>query len=208
MQRRYLIAGLLVWLPIWVTLLVLKFLADLFDKLFAFLPSAYRPDHVLGVHIPGLGILFALIIVTVTGMMLTNFLGHRLVEIWEKLISKIPLVSTIHHAVKQVAGSFLNASEESFRHVLLVEYPRKDMWSIAFQTSTGFHLAKDAVEDELVTVFIPTTPNPTSGFLLLVPKKDTYQLDMSVDEALKMVISLGVVLPDLKARPESSSPAS
>ena len=199
MNRRYLIAGLLIWLPIWVTLLVLKFLADLFDKLFTFIPKAYQPDSLIGFHIPGLGLVFALLIVFVTGMLITHIIGHRLVEMWESLIAKIPFVSSIHSAVKQVSASFLSSSEESFRDVYLIEYPRKGIWSIAFQTSSGFKDAEQAANEELLTVFVPTTPNPTSGYLLLIPKKDSVKLDMGVDEALKMVISLGVVLPGTRA---------
>ncbi|MCB1828513.1 MAG: DUF502 domain-containing protein, partial [Coxiellaceae bacterium] len=156
-------------------------------------------DLLLGFHVPGVGLVMAIVAFFITGMMVTNFIGHRLVNLWERLLSKIPLVRTIHHAVKQVASSFLSSSEESFTNVLLIEYPRPGIYSIALQTSTGFQRAKSATSEELITVFLPTTPNPTSGFLLLVPKKDVQKLDMSVDEAFKMVISLGVVLPD---RPE------
>lgn len=201
MNRRYLIAGLLIWLPIWVTLLVLKFLADLFDRLFGFIPQAYQPDKLIGFHIPGLGLLFALIIVFVTGMLITHIVGHRLVELWDRLVSKIPLVSSIHHAVKSVASSFLSSSEESFRQVYLVEYPRKGLWSIAFQTSSGFTVADEMVDDDLLTVFVPTTPNPTSGYLLLVPRSEAVKMDMSVDAALRMVISLGTVLPVVDKTP-------
>lgn len=195
MYRRYLVAGVLIWLPIWVTLLVVKFLVDLFDKLLNIIPAVYRPDNLLGFHLPGLGLIFAIILMLVTGFLVTHIIGHRLVGLWDRLVSKIPLVSTIHHAVRQVAQSLLSSSEESFRHVLLVEYPKTGMWSIAFQTSAGFAVGSEVTGEDLVTVFIPTTPNPTSGFLLLVPRKDTKKLDISVDDALKMVISLGVVLP-------------
>lgn len=194
MFKRYIIAGILIWVPIWATLLVIKFLIDLFDKTLALLPKAYQPINLIGFHIPGLGLLFALAMVFVTGMLMTNFIGHRLVALWEKILARIPLVRSIYHAVKQVLQSLLASSEESFRNVLLIEYPRKGLWSVAFQTSTGFKWDDD--HDDMITVFVPTTPNPTSGYLLLVPKKDTKLLDISVDQALKMVISLGVVLPN------------
>lgn len=194
MFKRYIITGILIWVPIWATLLVIKFLIDIFDKTFALLPKAYQPINLLGFHIPGLGLLFALAIVFITGMLMTNIIGHRLVALWEKILDRIPLVRSIYHAVKQVLHSLLASSEESFRNVLLVEYPRKGLWSVAFQTSSGFKW--DDNHGEMVTVFIPTTPNPTSGYLLLVPKEDTRLLDISVDQALKMVISLGVVLPN------------
>lgn len=196
MFKRYIIAGVLIWVPIWATLLVLKFLIDMFDKSLALLPKAYQPINLLGFHIPGLGLLFAVIMVFITGMLMTNFIGHRLVALWEKILARIPLVRSIYHAVKQVLHSVLTSSEESFRNVMLVEYPRKGLWSVAFQTSSGFEWKDAPIEDEMVTVFLPTTPNPTSGYLLLVPRKDTIPLDISVDQALKMVISLGVVLPE------------
>lgn len=195
MFRRYLITGILIWAPIWVTFLVLKFVIDLFDKIFSLLPAQYQPDHVLGYHVPGFGVLFALFVVVVTGVLMTNILGHRILALGEKLLTKIPLVRSIYTAVKQVLHSLLSSSEQSFRKVLLVEYPRKEMWTIAFQTNVGFDGGVDSVNQDLITVFIPTTPNPTSGFMVLVPRKDVIQLDISVDEALKMVISLGVVVP-------------
>lgn len=193
--RRYIIAGVLVWVPIWVTLLVLRFIVDLFDSTLELIPSHFQPDYLLGFHVPGLGLVFALGIVAITGMLITNILGNRLVDIWERLLSRIPLVRTIYQAVKQVLTTVFSSSEDSFRNVLLIEYPRKGLWSIAFQTSTGFSQANGLVGEELITVFIPTTPNPTSGFLIMVPRKDTLKVNLSVDEALKMVISLGVVTP-------------
>lgn len=199
MFRRYLITGILIWAPIWVTFLVLKFVIDLFDKIFSLLPAPYQPDHILGYHVPGFGVVFALFVVVVTGVLMTNILGHRVVALGEKLLTKIPLVRSIYTAVKQVLHSLLNSSEDSFRKVLLVEYPRKDMWTIAFQTNVGFNWDAESIGDDLITVFIPTTPNPTSGFMVLVPRKDAIPLDISVDEALKMVISLGVVVPKKEA---------
>lgn len=195
MLRRYFIAGLLVWVPIWVTLLVIGFLADLLDKSLELLPAAYQPDNLLGFHIPGLGILFTLIIVLVTGILLTNIVGNKIVTIGEALLAKIPLVRSIYSGSKQVVQTVLSSEGESFKKVLLVKFPHRDMWSIAFQTGSGFKEAQTKIGEELVTVFIPTTPNPTSGFLMMAPKKDTIELNMSVENALKMVISLGVMLP-------------
>lgn len=193
--RRYVVAGVLVWVPIWVTLLVLRFMVDLFDTILEFFPHQLQPDNFLGFHIPGLGLIFALIIVVITGMSITNILGNRLVEYWEYLLSRIPLVRSIYQAVKQVLTTVFSSSEESFRNVVLIEYPRKGLWSVAFQTGSGFHYADGMDGEEMMTVFIPTTPNPTSGFLLIVPRKDTVKVNLGVDEALKMVISLGVVMP-------------
>lgn len=193
--RRYIIAGVLVWVPIWVTLLVLKFMVELFDTTLELIPRHLQPDYLLGFHVPGLGLIFALIIVVITGMLITNILGNRLVEWWEYLLSRIPLVRSIYQAVKQVLTTVFSSSEESFRNVVLIEYPRKGLWSIAFQTSSSFHHAPGLGDEEMLTVFIPTTPNPTSGFLIIVPRKDTIKVNLGIDEALKMVISLGVVMP-------------
>lgn len=193
--RRYIIAGVLVWVPIWVTLLVLRFMVDMFDTTLELIPHQYQPQQLLGVHVPGLGLIFALIIVVLTGMAVTNILGNRLIGFWEYLLSRIPLVRTIYQAVKQVLTTLFSSSEDSFRNVLLVEYPRKGLWSIAFQTGAGFQYNSALKDEDLLTVYIPTTPNPTSGFLIIVPRKDTLKVDLGVDEALKMVISLGVVMP-------------
>jgi uncharacterized membrane protein len=149
----------------------------------------------LGFHLPGFGVILALLIVVITGMLVTNILGNRLVNLWEYLVSRIPLVRTIYQAVKQVLATVFSSSEDSFKNVLLVEYPRKGVWSIAFQTGAGFNYASEFDADDVLSVFIPTTPNPTSGFLVLVPRKETIKVNLSVDEALKMVISLGVVMP-------------
>jgi len=159
--RRYLIAGLLLWLPLSATYLVLKFLIDLLDQTILLLPEQYQPEQLFGFHVPGLGVIFSLVIIVVTGMLVTNFLGHKLINLWERLLARIPLVRTIYHSVKQVAETLFLSSEPSFRKVLLVEYPRKGMWSVAFQTGTGWQQARDIIGEELVTVFIPTTPNPT-----------------------------------------------
>lgn len=195
MFRRYFIAGLLVWLPIWVTLLIIKFIVDLVDRILSLLPQGSNPDNVFGVHIPGLGLIFTIFFVFLTGMLVTNFIGSWLVSVWESLLARIPLVRSIYTAVKQVSSTMFSSNGEAFRKVLLVEYPRKGMWSIAFQTGTGFNVPGESAVSDMVTVFIPTTPNPTAGFLLLVPKQDVVELKMNTEQALKLVISLGVVLP-------------
>lgn len=199
MVRRYFIAGLLFLLPIWVTLLILKFVADLVDQSLSLLPHSLQPDHLLGVHIPGLGLIFTVALIFLTGMLVTNFIGNWFVRVWESLLIRIPLVRSIYTAVKQITTTMFSSQGESFRKVLLVEYPRKDVWSIAFQTGTGFTLPGDYGSDELLTVYVPTTPNPTSGFLLMVPKHQAIELKISVEQALKLIISLGVVLPSSMA---------
>jgi uncharacterized membrane protein len=197
MFRRYFIAGLLVLLPIWVTLLILKFIVNLVDQSLSLLPQGSHPDVLLGVHIPGLGIIFAILIIFLTGMLVTNFIGTWFLRVWEAFLAKIPLVRSIYTAVKQVLNTLVAPSGESFRKVLLIEYPRKDVWTIVFQTGSGFILPTDnSFKGEWVTVFVPTTPNPTAGFLLVVPKQQVIELKMSIEQALKYVISLGVVLPN------------
>ena len=191
-------AGLVVWLPIWATYLIIKFLVDLMDGTLSLLPKPYQPDQLLGVHIPGLGLVFTLIILFLTGLFVANFLGKKIIRIWESLLSRIPLIRTIHASVKQLTHAIMQPTGSAFRKVLLVEYPRRGVWSIGFQTSDQFIGAPNS--PELLTVFIPTTPNPTSGFLTLIPKSDAQVLEMSVEEALKMVISLGVVMPQQLTR--------
>lgn len=198
MLRRYLIAGLLVILPIWVTYSVLKFLVNLMDKSLALLPTFLQPEYLLGFKLPGLGIIISLVVLLVTGMLVTNYLGSRLVIWGEWILARIPLVSTIYSSVKQILETIFLSGSQSFRRVVLVEYPRKGMWSLAFQTGEGWEDLQDRFGQDMVNIFIPTTPNPTSGFLLMVPRSDVIDLDLSVDVALKMVISLGVIHPSVQ----------
>jgi uncharacterized membrane protein len=194
--RKYLIAGLLVWMPLGITFLVIKAIVGFLDKTVLLLPETYQPDNLIGFHIPGLGVLLAVILVLTTGMIVANLLGRRLVNAWESLLSRIPLVRTLYAGVKQIMEAVLAADAKSFRRVLLVEYPRKGVWSLAFMTSEQLGEVQEKTESDVISVFIPTTPNPTSGFVLMVPEKDVILLDMSVEEGLKMIISMGVVVPD------------
>jgi uncharacterized membrane protein len=193
--RRYLVAGLLVWLPIGVTILVFSLLFDLMDRLLLLLPPGWRPEQLLGFRIPGLGAILAVIVLLLTGVLAANLLGRRLVTSYESLLARIPIVRTIYSAVKHFAEVVFSDSNASFKKVLLIEYPRPGLYSIAFQTSENPQEVQARTGDEIVTVFLPTTPNPTSGFMLFVPRRGVTELDMSVEDALKMVISLGVVLP-------------
>ncbi len=194
--RRYFISGLLVWLPIWVTILVIKFLVDILSNTLSLLPHQYQPDALLGFHVPGIGVLITLVVIFLTGLIVANFIGRRLVLIGDAIIAHIPLVRTIYASVKQVLQTLFTPGGQSFRKVLLVEYPRVGMWSIAFQTGDGTAEVVNTLNGEaMVSLFIPTTPNPTSGFLMMVPRKDVIELEMSVDQALKFVISLGVMQP-------------
>ncbi len=195
--RRYFIAGLLLWIPIWITLLVIKFLVDVLDGSLTLLPKAYRPDALIGFHLPGLGVVVSLLVVLLTGLIATNFLGRWLVHLGEAILARIPLVRSIYNASKQVVESLFASNSQSFRKVLLVQYPREGMWSLAFQTGHVGDKLKNLMHEDMIAIFIPTTPNPTSGFLMMVPRKDAIELDLTIDEALKMIISLGVMQPNL-----------
>lgn len=194
-MRKYLIAGLLVWMPLGITFLVIRAIVGFLDKTLLLLPAHLQPDNLLGVHIPGLGVLLAIFLVLATGMIVANLLGRRLVNTWESLLSRIPLVRTLYAGVKQIMEAVLAADAKSFRRVLLVEYPRKGVWSLAFMTSDNLGEVQDKTSNKVISVFIPTTPNPTSGFVLMVPEQDVIELEMSVEEGLKMIISMGVVVP-------------
>lgn len=202
--RRYIMAGLLVWLPLGVTILVIKMLVELMDRILLLLPARYQPEQLLGMHIPGLGVIVAVTVVLGTGIVVANLFGRKLVHLWESLLARIPLVRSIYSAVKQIAETMFSSNGKSFRKVLLVEYPRKGLWTLAFQTGTEVGEAQRKTGREVINIFIPTTPNPTSGFLILVPKEDVVELDMSVDEGLRMIISMGLVVPKPLTHPEST----
>jgi uncharacterized membrane protein len=198
LMQRYFISGLLVWLPIWITLLVIKFLVDIMSNTLLLLPPRYQPDALLGFHIPGIGFFITVLIILVTGIVVANFIGKRVVTIWDAMIGRIPLVRSVYTGVKQVVETLFTPGGQSFRKVLLVEYPRAGLWSIAFQTGDATPEVQNAISGEpMVSLFIPTTPNPTSGFLMMTARKDVIELNMSVEQALKFVISLGVVQPGL-----------
>lgn len=193
--RRYLVAGLLVWLPVGATILVFTFLLDLMDRLLLLIPAPYRPAELLGRNIPGLGAVLAVIVLLTTGILGANLLGRRLVALYERILSRIPVVRSVYGAVKNFAEVIFSDSGSSFKKVLLIQYPREGLYSLAFQTSDKLEEVQSRTGDTVVTCFLPTTPNPTSGFMLFVPREDVTVLDMSVEDALKMIISLGVVVP-------------
>jgi len=194
-MRKYLIAGLLVWMPLGITFLVVRAIVGFLDKILLWLPAAYQPDALLGIHIPGLGVVLAIILVLATGMIVANLLGRRIVAAWESLLSRIPVVRSLYAGIKQIMEAVLATDAKSFRKVLLIEYPRKGVWSLAFMTSDSLGEVQAKTTSDVISVFIPTTPNPTSGFVLMVPNSDVIHLDMSVEEGLKMIISMGVVVP-------------
>ncbi|HJS73235.1 MAG TPA: DUF502 domain-containing protein, partial [Vicinamibacteria bacterium] len=162
--------------------------------------ASLRPESLVGFRIPGLGVILTFVLLFSTGVLAANFFGKQLIEGWERLLSRIPLVSWVYSGVKQVAETLLSPHAKAFRKVLLVEYPRRGIWTVGFQTSGPLDEVQARTEKEVVVVFVPTTPNPTSGFIMLFPKEDVIELDMTVDEALRMVISLGVVVPEWRRR--------
>lgn len=194
--RRYLIAGLLVWLPIVVTILIIKFLIDLVDITLLLLPEVVLPEHLIGVHIPGLGLLLSGLVLLLTGMVMTNLLGRSMVSFWESVLGKIPFVRTIYSASKQLTETLFSGSGKSFRKVVLVRYPHPGTWTLAFLTGEGLREANAKTGRDLVNIFVPTTPNPTSGFFLMVPREDMFELDMSVEAGIRLILSAGAVLPD------------
>ncbi|QKT05052.1 DUF502 domain-containing protein [Ectothiorhodospiraceae bacterium 2226] len=203
-MRRYLIAGLLVWVPLGVTLLVIKLVVGLVDQTLLLVPPALRPDALFGFNIPGFGLLLSVVVVLATGVAVANFMGKRMVAMWESVLDRIPLVRSIYKAAKQVAETMLSDTGKSFRKVLLVEYPRKGVYSIGFLTSETEGEVQERTGEEVVTVFVPTTPNPTSGFIIMVPRRDVTELEMTVDEGFRMIVSLGVVSPPWPRRPEDA----
>lgn len=201
--RRYLIAGLLVWIPLGATLLLINFAVKQMDKSIELIPDAYQPGILLQnwlqtaepVHIPGFGVILIVIVVFLTGIFVANFVGRAFVGGWEALLDRIPVVRAIYSAAKNFAEIVFSDNSQSFKKVLLIEYPRKGLFSLAFQTSSDLGEIDERAGVDVVCCFVPTTPNPTSGLILMVPRKDIIELDMEIDEALKMIISLGVVVP-------------
>lgn len=190
-MKKYFITGLLVWVPLGITLWVLNLTIGIMDQTLLLLPEVWHPDRLLGIHIPGWGIILTLLIVGLTGMLVRNVLGQRLLLYWESLLLHIPFVNSIYKGVKQVSDTVLSGKGNSFRKVLLVRYPHPQAWSLAFQTSVPGEVI-DKFDDEYVAVFIPTTPSPVNGFYFFVRKAETIELDMSVDVALRSIVSMGV----------------
>jgi uncharacterized membrane protein len=193
--RRLLVAGILVWLPIIATLWVVSFFMTLMDSTLGWLPARYQPQTLLGFHLPGLGALFAFIVVLLTGLLVTNLIGRQLVGYWEDLMQRIPLVRSVYGGVRSFTESVLSSSN-SFRQVVAVEYPRTGIWSIGFVTADNVAEVSNRTGEQLTCVFVSTAPNPTSGFIILVPKRQLIALEMSVDAAMKMIVTCGVVLPE------------
>ncbi|MFL2556198.1 MAG: DUF502 domain-containing protein [Gammaproteobacteria bacterium] len=193
--KKYIIAGLLVWLPFAATVVIVKLLVDLLDKTIFLLPPEWQPTALIGISIPGLGIILAVFILLLTGVLAANLFGRRLVEFWEGLLNKIPLVRSIYSGVKQVSSTIFDPSGKSFSKVVMLQYPKNDIWSIGFLTNDNLGDDLTAVNSGLVAIFIPTTPNPTSGFIVMSKADKIIELDMSVEDGFKFIISMGVIVP-------------
>jgi len=194
--RNYFISGLLFWIPLALSVIVIKFFLELVNNL---VPQKYLPEVIfkLDTTIPGSGIILVLLVILITGVLVTNILGRKLVALWEKVLNKIPGFRNIYNVLKKVSDTVFNTSTESFRKAFLIQYPSKGIWVIAFQSGDYRGEAESIIGEETMNLFVPTTPNPTSGFFVLMAKKDAFELDMSVEEAFKLVISAGVVTPNL-----------
>jgi uncharacterized membrane protein len=193
--KKYFITGLLIWIPLVITVWVLTAIIGSMDQSLRLLPESIHPERLLGFHIPGAGTLLTLLIVLLTGLVTANIIGQKLVKFWESLLARIPVVKSIYYSVKQVSDTLFSGSGEAFRKVLLVRYPHPEAWSVAFQTGTPPRQIGDLINDEHVSVFIPTAPSPVNGFFFFVKKSETIELDISVDDALKYIVSMGVVPP-------------
>jgi len=212
--RRYLVAGILVWVPLAVTYALLRFVVGLMDRTLLLLPAPYRPEILLQqlfgtdnpIQIPGLGVILTILVLLITGVLAANIVGRAFVGGWESLLDRIPVVRSVYGAAKNFAEIVFSDSSQSFKNVLLIQYPREGLYSLAFQTATELGEVQGRTGEEIVCCFVPTTPNPTSGFIVIVPKKDVTVLDMEVDEALKMIISLGVVVPTWHKDPTGELP--
>jgi len=193
--RNYFISGLLFWIPLALSVIVIKFFLELVNNL---IPQKYLPEAIfkLDTTIPGSGIILVLLVILITGVLVTNILGRKLVALWEKVLNKIPGFRNVYNVLKKVSDTVFNTSTDSFRKAFLIQYPSKGIWVIAFQSGDYRGEAKSIIGEEIMNLFVPTTPNPTSGFFVMMAKKDAFELDMSVEEAFKLVISAGVVTPN------------
>jgi uncharacterized membrane protein len=194
-MRKYFITGLLILVPLAITLWVLNLIIGTMDQSLLLLPERWHPRAVFGFNIPGLGTILTLVIIFLTGLMTRNFIGKQVVHAWELLLTRIPVVSFIYSSVKQVSDTLFSSSGNAFRKAVLVQYPREGSWTIAFLTGVPGGDVRNHLTGDYVSVYVPTTPNPTSGFFLMMPRIDVIELDMTVDEALKYIVSMGVVTP-------------
>jgi len=193
--KKYLITGLLIWIPLVITLWVLKLIVDTLDQSLLLLPQSLRTENWLGMHVPGLGAILTIAIVFATGVFARNFFGAQLVELWHEILHRIPVVNSIYSSVKQISDTLFSSSGQAFRKALLVQWPRPGMWTIAFLTGAPTGEVAGHLPADCLSVYVPTTPNPTGGYFVIVPRSDVVELEMTVDQALKYIISMGVVPP-------------
>ena len=194
-MKKYFITGLLIWIPLVITIWVLKIIFDALDQSLLLLPDSLHTENWLGVHVPGLGAILTLLIVLLTGVFATNFFGAQLVRTWNAVVNRIPVVNSIYSSVKQISDTLFSSSGQAFRKALLVQWPHQGMWTIGFLTGTPGGDVTHHIPPDCISVYVPTTPNPTGGYFVIVQRKDAIELDMTVDEALKYIISMGVVPP-------------
>jgi uncharacterized membrane protein len=195
MLRKYFITGLLILVPLFITIWVFHSVIGFMDQSLLLLPIEWRPEALLGMHIPGVGTILTLLIILVTGILARNYIGNYVLGFWEGLLNRIPIVNSIYSSVKQVSDTLFSSDGNAFRTAVLVQYPRQGVWTIAFVTGTPSHEVQQHLQGEFVNIYVPTTPNPTSGFFLMVAKTEIIELEMSVDVALKHIVSMGVVAP-------------
>lgn len=200
-MKRYLLAGLLIWVPVGITAWVINTLVVTMDRTLTLLPPQWQPVNLFGMHIPGLGVILTILVVLGTGALAANLIGQKVVHWAERALARIPVVKGIYSSVKQVSDTLLAPGGQAFRKPVLVRFPHSDSWTIAFLTGTPGHGVAQHLDGEHISVYVPTTPNPTSGYFIMVPRRDAIELEMSVDEALKYIISMGVVSPTPHAAP-------
>jgi uncharacterized membrane protein len=206
-MKKYFITGLLVLVPLFITVWVISGLVGMMDQSLFLLPETWRPKAQLGLEIPGMGAMLTLLIIFVTGVIATNFFGKRMILIWEALLARVPVVKSIYASVKQVSDTLFSDSGNAFRQAVLVQFPRPGAWTIAFVTGKPGGDVANHLSGDYLSVYVPTTPNPTGGYFLMLPRADVVELDMSVDEALKYIISMGVVAPPTKRSAKHATPA-
>ena len=207
-MKKYLLTGLLIWIPLVITIWVLKLVVDTLDKSLLLLPADFRTETWLGFYVPGMGVVMTLVIVFLTGVFATNLLGARLVRLWDAILDRIPVVNSIYSSVKQISDTLFSSTGQAFRKAVLMQWPREGVWTIAFLTGIPGGDVVNHLDGDYVSVYVPTTPNPTGGYFVMLPRKDVIELEMSVDDALKYIISMGVVAPNGKpGRPADRSKA-
>lgn len=195
-MKKYFITGLLIWIPLVITIWVLLLVVDTLDQTLLLLPPEWRPERWIGIRVRGMGVVLTVVIVFVTGVLAANFIGQRLVRVWNELLHRIPFFSSVYSAVKQVSDTLFSSQGEAFRKALLVQWPREGVWTLAFLTGVPGGDVVNHLKGDYVSVYVPTTPNPTGGYFVMLPRSEVIELEMEVEDALKYIISMGVVVPN------------